>query len=73
MTTVQHYGRYDYLNAKTIRIVRELPREELIQKLVEEGCAFYKMDYLEPTYEELLRYRDHIRGCDHFSICYEFD
>ena len=73
MTTVQRFGRYDDQNAKTIRIVRELPREELLQKLVDEKCSFYKMVHIEPTYEELLRYRDHIRICDHFSICYEFN
>ena len=73
VTTVQRFGPYDDLNARTIRVVRELPREELIARLMEEKCAFYKMVYIEPTYEELARYRDHIRKCDHFSICYEFN
>ncbi len=73
VTTVQRFGPYDDLNARTIRVVRELPREELIARLIEEKCAFYKMVYIEPTYEELARYRDHIRKCDYFSICYEFN
>ena len=73
VTPVQRYGSYADMNAKTIRIVREVPREEVIEKLIQEKCPFYKMVYLEPTYEELLRHKDHIKRCDHYSILNEFD
>lgn len=73
VTKAQWYGSYSDMNAKTIRIVRELPRAEIVAKLVEEKCPFYKMVYIEPTYEELVRYKDHIHRCDHWSICHEFE
>ena len=73
VTAVQRYGSYADMNARTIRIVRELSREEVMAKLIEEKCPVYKMVYFQPTYEELLRYKEHIRRCDHYSICYEFD
>lgn len=73
LTAVQRYGSYADMNARSIRIVRELPREEVVEKLIEEKCPIYKMVYLRPTYEELLRNRDHIHRCDHRSICVEFD
>ncbi len=73
LTAVQRYGSYADMNARSIRIVRELPREEVVEKLIEEKCPIYKMVYLRPTYEELLRNREHIHRCDHRSICVEFD
>lgn len=73
MTTVQKYGSYADMNAKTIRIVRELSRTEIINKLFEEHCPVYKMVYFEPTYAELIQHKDYIKRCDHHSICYEFD
>lgn len=73
ITAVRCFGGRDDRNARTIRIVRELFREEILEKLIQEKCPFYKMVYIEPTYEELLRYRDYIKPCDHYSICCEFD
>lgn len=73
VTPVQRFGTYADMNAKTIRIIRELPRAEILEKLIAEKCEIYKMVHLEPTYEELLQYKDHIRRCDHNSICYEFE
>lgn len=73
LTAVQRYGSYADMNARSIRIVREPPREEVVEKLIEEKCPIYKMVYLRPTYEELLRNREHIHRCDHRSICVEFD
>ena len=73
VTAVQRYGSYADMNARTIRIVRELSRDEVVAKLVGEKCPIYKMIYFKPTYEELIRNRDHISRCDHYSICNEFD
>ena len=73
VTAVQRYGSYSDMNAKTIRIVRELTRDEIIDKLVEEKFPVYRMVYFEPTYKELLRIKDHIHRGDHMSICCEFD
>ncbi len=73
LTAVQRYGSYADMNARSIRIVGELPREEVVEKLIEEKCPIYKMVYLRPTYEELLRNREHIHRCDYRSICVEFD
>jgi len=73
VTQIQRYGSYADMNARTIRIVREVPHEEIIAKLIEEKCPIYKMVYLEPTYEELVRYQDHIKRCDHYSILNEFN
>jgi len=73
LTQVQKYGSYSDMNAKTIRIVRELPHEEIVAKLVDEKCPFYEMKDIKPTYDELLRYKSHIRRYDHYSICFDFD
>lgn len=69
----QYYGNYSDLNAKTIRIVRELSRDEIFEKLIEEKCPVFGMVYIEPTFEELLRMKDHIRRSDHESILWDFD
>ena len=73
VSAVQRYGSYADMNARTIRVVRELSHDEVIAKLIEEKCPIYKMVYFKPTYEELLTNREHIHSCDHRSICYEFD
>ncbi len=73
LTRVCRYGSYSDMNAEKIRIVRELSRDEVIDKLVQEKCPVYRMVYYKPTYEELLRIRNHIKRCGHYSICYEFD
>ena len=73
LTPVCRYGSYADMNAEKIRVVRELSRDEIIDRLIEEKSPVYRMVYFEPTYEELLRIRDHIRRGDHMSICCEFD
>lgn len=73
LTPVCRYGSYADMNAEKIRVIRELSRDEIIDRLIEEKSPVYRMVYFEPTYEELLRIRDHIRRGDHMSICCEFD
>ena len=62
-----------FMNAKKIRIIRELPREGIFQKLSEEGYPIRRMWKLQPTYEELLRMKDRIKYADREAICDDFE
>jgi hypothetical protein len=72
VTTAHRYGSDSNMNAKTIRIVRELSRDEILGKLVEEKCRICMMTKFEPTYDELVRIKDHIRRSDYTSIACNF-
>lgn len=73
ITPINRFEPFDDMNAKSIRILRELSKEEIAEKLFEEKCPVYKMVKIEPPYEVLLRHKDAIKRCDHRTICLCFD
>lgn len=73
ITPINRFEPFDDMNAKSIRILRELPKEEIAEKLFEEKCPVYKMVGIKPPYEVLLCHKDSIKRCDHRFICNSFD
>ena len=70
LTDVNRYGTYADMNAKSVRIVRELSRDEIMARLLEEKCSVYKLTPLKPTYAELADMK--ITNRDRMTICREF-
>ena len=66
---------YNSYNARTIFIVRELSREEILSRLFAEGCCIGSLLQYKPTYAELSgmwRERIHLYD-DCFCLCYKCD
>ena len=73
ITKIMKSLRSKDMNAKTIRIVRELSRQEIIENLIDERCHLYKMTRFKPDYRELRWMKYCIRPDDYQTICYGFD
>ena len=55
------YGK-GYFTTNKIRILRELPREEIFDTLISERCPLFLIQKLNPPFEVLMQYKTHIRG-----------
>jgi len=73
LTEANQFGSKADMNARSIRIVRELSRDEIIDTLVEEKCPFFLMGKVEPSYEQLMRHKNHIQRFDYkFIVLWEW-
>ena len=59
--------RKGYYTTNRLHIVRELSREEIFDRLMQEKCPVYLLLKLNPPYEVLLQIKSHIRG----SYCHK--
>lgn len=66
---VNRYYSWD-INTDCLYIIRELSKEEILEKLAEEKCRAYDMRNVEPPYEFLNAHRDLIKPLDRNSILY---
>lgn len=55
-----------YYTTNKIRIIRELPKEEIYEVLISEKCSLFLLLKLNPPFAALLQYKAKIRG----SYCY---
>ncbi len=74
LTRITKIGYYS-CNARTILIVRELSREEILSRLLAEGCCIGRLIQYKPTYEELSCFcRERFLSSDDcFCVCYRCD
>lgn len=65
------------MNSKSLHVVRELGKDEIFERLIEEKCPVWRMMIFEPPYDLLLKLKEQkkihrsdysaILGCDHLS------
>ena len=62
------------MNAKQIRPIRIVPREEIFQKIYDENNVFFcSLSKLKPTFQELLKLKPHMGRVDKYTICDDFN
>lgn len=65
--------RKGYFTTNKLRIVRELSRDEIFDRLMQEKCSMFLMLKLEPPFEVLLDNKPRIRGNYCHSVLHRED